>query len=145
MRCELGHSTLVERALAPAMPPPVDFPFTLRLNADILASAGSSSMAAVCGGALALVDAGVPMRALVVGVSVGLLREDRWGGAAAAGGGGGGEGGLQRQQAAPFGRYELLTDLLGMEDQLGDMDFKVAGARKHVWGGRWWQWWCARV
>lgn len=63
----MGHSDLVERALLPVLPPPEEFPFSLRLNADTLASAGSSSMAAVCGGALALTDAGVPLQALVAG------------------------------------------------------------------------------
>eukprot|EP00887_Chlorella_sp_A99_P006254 scaffold3.g6254.t1 len=130
LRRELGHSALVERALAPALPSVADFPFTLRLNADTLSSSGSSSMAAVCGGALALVDAGVPLSALVAGVSVGLLR----GGGAAAGGAAGAAGGGRAGAAAPaeeWGRYELLVDLLGMEDQLGDMDLKLAGGWQH--------------
>ena len=129
----MGHSELAERALLPVIPSLEDFPFSLRLNADTLASAGSSSMAAVCGGSLALWDAGVPLKGLVAGVAVGLLSESGWSGEA-------------RQlpaapveavgaAAPPLGRYELLTDILGMEDQLGDMDLKVAGG----WGGvGWW-------
>ncbi|KAL4458391.1 hypothetical protein ABPG75_013256 [Micractinium tetrahymenae] len=129
VRREMGHSELAERALLPVLPDEGAFPFSLRLNADTLASSGSSSMAAVCGGSLALADAGVPLKALVAGVSVGLMTDSSWSGAA-------------RElppspvaapaQAAPVGRYELLTDLLGMEDQLGDMDLKVAGTRRGI-------------
>ena len=133
MRRELGHSALVERSLLPVMPAAADFPFTLRLNADTLASSGSSSMAAVCGGSLALMDSGVPLRALVAGVSVGLLREAGWSGASGEAGVDPAGGGVE--PAGEFGRYELLTDLLGLEDMAGDMDFKIAGGA----GGGLWQ------
>ncbi|EFN54220.1 hypothetical protein CHLNCDRAFT_36088 [Chlorella variabilis] len=110
MRREMGHSDLAERALLPVIPDMQAFPFSLRLNAETLASAGSSSMAAVCGGALALADAGVPLKALVAGVTVGLLTESSWG-----------------------GELRLLSSVaLGMEDQLGDMDLKVAGTSQGI-------------
>ena len=130
----MGHSELAERALLPVIPDPDAFPFCLRLNAETLASAGSSSMAAVCGGSLALADAGVPLKALVAGVSVGLLTEGAWSGEARALGAApvqevGGEA------TGAVGRYELLTDQLGMEDQLGDMDLKVAGGWVCGWSG----------
>lgn len=132
-RREAGHSSLVERAMLPVLPSAAEFPFPLRLNADTLASNGSSSLAAVCGGSLALADAGVPLRSLVAGVSVGLMTEHCWDGtarevggqAAAAPSGGTGE-------VREWGRYELLTDLMGLEDSLGDMDFKVAGSRAGI-------------
>ncbi|KAL4429595.1 hypothetical protein ABPG77_008644 [Micractinium sp. CCAP 211/92] len=129
LRREMGHSELAERALLPVLPDDAAFPFSLRLNADTLASSGSSSMAAVCGGSLALADAGVPLKALVAGVTVGLVTDSAWDGAArklppasAA----------APAESAPVGRYELLTDQLGMEDQLGDMDLKVAGGRRGI-------------
>ncbi len=100
-RREIGHGTLAERALQPLLPQYEDFPYTLRVVSEILESNGSSSMATVCAGALALMDAGVPIKAPCAGVAMGLVKEDA--------------------------RVAVLTDILGSEDHLGDMDFKVAG------------------
>ncbi|HLA90349.1 MAG TPA: polyribonucleotide nucleotidyltransferase [Gemmatimonadaceae bacterium] len=100
-RREIGHGNLAERALQAVLPAFEEFPYTIRIVSDILESNGSSSMASVCGGSLALFDAGVPMRAAVAGVAMGLIKEGD--------------------------RYAILTDILGTEDHLGDMDFKVAG------------------
>ncbi|HEX6536283.1 MAG TPA: polyribonucleotide nucleotidyltransferase [Gemmatimonadaceae bacterium] len=100
-RREIGHGNLAERALQALLPPFEEFPYTIRIVSDILESNGSSSMASVCGGSLALFDAGVPFRAPVAGVAMGLIKEGD--------------------------RYAILTDILGTEDHLGDMDFKVAG------------------
>ncbi len=100
-RREIGHGHLAERALQGVLPAFEDFPYTIRIVSDVLESNGSSSMASVCGGSLALFDAGVPMRAAVAGVAMGLIQEG--------------------------GRHVVLTDILGTEDHLGDMDFKVAG------------------
>jgi polyribonucleotide nucleotidyltransferase len=100
-RREIGHGLLAERALQSLLPAYDDFPYTIRIVSDILESNGSSSMATVCGGSLALMDAGVPLRAPCAGVAMGLIMEG--------------------EQVA------VLTDILGMEDALGDMDFKVAG------------------
>jgi polyribonucleotide nucleotidyltransferase len=100
-RREIGHGNLAERALQGVLPPYEEFPYTIRLVSDILESNGSSSMASVCGGSLSLFDAGVPVRAAVAGVAMGLIKEGD--------------------------RYAILTDILGTEDHLGDMDFKVAG------------------
>ncbi len=100
-RREIGHGNLAERALQGVLPAFEEFPYTIRIVSDILESNGSSSMASVCGGSLALFDAGVPMRAAVAGVAMGLIKEGK--------------------------RYAILTDILGTEDHLGDMDFKVAG------------------
>jgi len=105
-RREIGHGFLAERALLPVLPSKEEFPYTLRVVSDILESNGSSSMATVCGGSLALMDAGVPMRAAVGGVAMGLVMEGE--------------------------QYAILTDIIGLEDHLGDMDFKVAGTRKGV-------------
>ena len=105
-RREIGHGHLAERALAPLLPPYEEFPYTIRIVSDILESNGSSSMATVCSGSLALMDAGVPIRAACAGVAMGLIKEGD--------------------------RVAILTDILGMEDALGDMDFKVAGTRKGV-------------
>jgi polyribonucleotide nucleotidyltransferase len=107
-RREIGHGALAERSLEAVLPSPEDFPYTIRLVSDILESNGSSSMATVCGGSLALMDAGVPITGAVAGVSIGLVEEG--------------------------GRYKLLTDIVGEEDHFGDMDFKVAGTRKGVTG-----------
>ncbi|HEY6138330.1 MAG TPA: polyribonucleotide nucleotidyltransferase, partial [Thermoanaerobaculia bacterium] len=106
-RREIGHGNLARRALQPLLPPESDFAYTIRIVSDILESNGSSSMASVCGGSLALMQAGVPMRAAVAGVAMGLVS---------------GEG------KAPA----ILTDIAGMEDHEGDMDFKVAGTRKGI-------------
>jgi len=102
-RREIGHGALAERALAPVMPYPEEFPYVVRLVSDILESNGSSSMATVCGGTLALMDAGVPLRAPVAGIAIGLI-EDSQG-----------------------SQWKVLTDIAGIEDFLGDMDFKAAG------------------
>ena len=107
-RREIGHGALAERSLLATLPPVEDFPYTIRIVSDILESNGSSSMASVCGGTLALMDAGVPISAPVAGISVGMVEEK--------------------------GKYELLTDILGEEDHFGDMDFKVAGTRKGITG-----------
>jgi polyribonucleotide nucleotidyltransferase len=105
-RREVGHGSLAERALQALLPPYDGFPYTIRVVSDILESNGSSSMATVCGGSLALMDAGVPMKAPCAGVAMGLIKEG--------------------DQVA------VLTDILGAEDHLGDMDFKVAGTRDGV-------------
>src|SRR5207245_1868234 len=105
-RREVGHGALAERALQALLPPYDQFPYTLRIVSDILESNGSSSMATVCGGSLALFDAGVPMTAACAGVAMGLIKESD--------------------------RVAVLTDILGTEDALGDMDFKVAGTRQGV-------------
>jgi polyribonucleotide nucleotidyltransferase len=106
-RREIGHGALAERSLEAILPGPEDFPYTIRVVSDILESNGSSSMASVCGGSLALMDAGVPVIGAVSGISIGLVME-------------------------PDGRYKLLADIIGEEDHFGDMDFKVAGTRKGV-------------
>ncbi|UCF80492.1 MAG: polyribonucleotide nucleotidyltransferase [Acidobacteriota bacterium] len=104
-RREIGHGVLAERALRAVAPTELDFPYTLRVVSDILESNGSSSMATVCGGSLALMEAGVPVSAAVAGIAMGLVKE----------GDGEGDG------------YAILTDIAGYEDHYGDMDFKVAG------------------
>ncbi len=100
-RREIGHGRLAKRALVAALPSPEDFSYSVRLVSEITESNGSSSMASVCGGCLALMDAGVPMKAHVAGIAMGLIKEG--------------------------GKFAVLTDILGDEDHLGDMDFKVAG------------------
>jgi polyribonucleotide nucleotidyltransferase len=100
-RREIGHGRLAKRALVACLPSKEDFPYTLRVVSEITESNGSSSMASVCGGCLALMDAGVPMKAHVAGIAMGLIKEGN--------------------------RFAVLTDILGDEDHLGDMDFKVAG------------------
>jgi polyribonucleotide nucleotidyltransferase len=100
-RREIGHGALAERALVPVIPPADEFPYTLRLVSEVLSSNGSSSMASVCGSTLALMDTGVPIKAPVTGVAMGLVKEGD--------------------------EYVVLTDIQGAEDHLGDMDFKVAG------------------
>jgi polyribonucleotide nucleotidyltransferase len=106
-RRDIGHGALAERALIPVIPPESEFPYTLRLVSEVLSSNGSTSMASVCGSTLALMDTGVPIKAPVAGVAMGLIK---------------GEG----------DQYTVLTDILGMEDHLGDMDFKVAGTPKGI-------------
>ncbi|MEJ2262047.1 MAG: polyribonucleotide nucleotidyltransferase [Anaerolineales bacterium] len=106
-RRDIGHGALAERALLPMIPPEDEFPYTLRLVSEVLSSNGSSSMASVCGSTLALMDTGVPIKAPVAGVAMGLVLGDD-------------------------GRYAIMTDILGMEDHLGDMDFKVAGTTKGI-------------
>ncbi len=105
-RREVGHGALAERALRPVIPTKEEFPYTLRLVSDILESNGSSSMATVCGGTLALMDAGVPIKRPVAGIAMGLIKEGD--------------------------RVTVLSDILGLEDHLGDMDFKVTGTRDGV-------------
>ncbi len=105
-RREVGHGALAERALIPVLPPEAKFPYTLRLVSEVLSSNGSSSMASVCGSTLALMDTGVPIKAPVAGVAMGLIKEGE--------------------------KYSILTDILGSEDHLGDMDFKVAGTAEGI-------------
>src|SRR5688500_14974047 len=105
-RREVGHGALAERALQPLLPQYEDFPYTLRVVSEVLESNGSSSMATVCGGSLALMDAGVPMKAACAGVAMGLIKEGD--------------------------KVAILTDILGTEDHLGDMDFKVAGTERGI-------------
>ena len=105
-RREIGHGRLARRAVSAVLPPQDTFPYTLRVVSEITESNGSSSMASVCGASLALMDAGVPLKAPVAGVAMGLVKEGN--------------------------RYAVLTDILGDEDHLGDMDFKVAGTARGV-------------
>jgi polyribonucleotide nucleotidyltransferase len=105
-RREIGHGALAERALTPVLPSVEEFPYTLRIVSEILESNGSSSMASVCGGSLSLMDAGVPVKAGVAGIAMGLILEGE--------------------------RFAVLSDILGDEDHLGDMDFKVAGTREGI-------------
>lgn len=105
-RRDVGHGALAERALRPVIPPETEFPYTLRLVSEVLSSNGSSSMASVCGSTLALMDTGVPIKAPVAGVAMGLIKEGE--------------------------RFAILTDILGAEDHLGDMDFKVAGTDRGI-------------
>lgn len=107
-RREIGHGALAKRSLYAMLPSEEDFPYTIRVVSDILESNGSSSMASVCGGTLALFDAGVPMKKPVAGIAMGLIKEGD--------------------------RYAILTDIMGMEDHLGDMDFKVSGTPEGVTG-----------
>ncbi|OPL12406.1 MAG: polyribonucleotide nucleotidyltransferase [delta proteobacterium MLS_D] len=105
-RREIGHGVLARRALVPVMPSPEEFPYTIRIVSEILSSNGSSSMATVCGGSLSLLDGGVPIRSVVAGIAMGLLKEGD--------------------------TVAILSDILGDEDHAGDMDFKVCGTRKGV-------------
>jgi polyribonucleotide nucleotidyltransferase len=105
-RREIGHGNLAERALQAVLPSPEKFPYTIRLVSDIMESNGSSSMASVCGGTLALMDAGVPIKHPVAGISIGMVHDGD--------------------------RYALITDILGEEDHFGDMDFKVAGTQMGI-------------
>jgi polyribonucleotide nucleotidyltransferase len=105
-RREIGHGRLAKRALMAVLPSKEDFPYTMRVVSEITESNGSSSMASVCGGCLSLMDAGVPMKAHVAGIAMGLIKDG--------------------------GRFAVLTDILGDEDHLGDMDFKVAGTTNGI-------------
>src|SRR5579862_7319036 len=105
-RREIGHGLLAERALLPVIPKEEEFPYTLRLVSEVLSSNGSTSMASVCGSSLSLMDAGVPIKAPVAGIAMGLVYAE--------------------------GKYTTLTDILGAEDAFGDMDFKVAGTAEFV-------------
>ena len=106
-RREIGHGALAERALMNLLPPETDFPYAMRLVSDILESNGSSSMATVCGGSLAMMDAGVPLKSACAGIAMGLVVGDG-------------------------GKYSIMTDIAGAEDHYGDMDFKVAGTRSGI-------------
>ena len=105
-RREIGHGALARKALVPVLPSPEEFPYTIRIVSDILSSNGSSSMATVCGGILALMDAGVPVKDIVAGIAMGLLKEGD--------------------------NVVILSDILGDEDHAGDMDFKVCGTEKGI-------------
>ncbi len=105
-RREIGHGALAERALEPVIPSEDEFPYTLRLVSEVLSSNGSTSMASVCGSTLALMDTGVPIKAPVAGIAMGLIKEGE--------------------------KYAILTDIQGLEDHLGDMDFKVAGTAEGI-------------
>jgi polyribonucleotide nucleotidyltransferase len=105
-RREIGHGALAERALIGVVPEEKEFPYTIRVVSDILESNGSSSMATVCGGTLALMDAGVPIKAPLAGIAMGLVKEGE--------------------------KYAILTDIAGSEDHYGDMDFKVAGSKAGI-------------
>jgi polyribonucleotide nucleotidyltransferase len=107
-RREVGHGALAERALLPVLPAEESFPYTIRVVSDILESNGSSSMASVCGGTLSMWDAGVPLRAPVAGVAMGLIMDEK------------------------TGKYAVLSDIAGAEDHYGDMDFKVTGTSKGI-------------
>ena len=107
-RREIGHGALAERALVPVIPPVEEFPYAIRVVNDILSSNGSSSMASVCGSTMALMDAGVPIKAPVAGVAMGLIKNQE------------------------TGEFRVMTDIQGLEDFLGDMDFKVAGTKKGI-------------
>ncbi|MQM07727.1 hypothetical protein Taro_040567 [Colocasia esculenta] len=112
-RREVGHGTLAEKALLAVLPPEDDFPYTVRVNSEVMASDGSTSMASVCGGSMALMDAGIPLREHVAGLSVGLVSD-------------------VDPLTGDIRDYRMLTDILGLEDHLGDMDFKIAGTRKGI-------------
>jgi len=105
-RREIGHGNLAERAIEPVIPSETNFPYTIRIVSDILESNGSSSMATVCGSSLSLMDAGVPIKSPVAGIAMGLVKEGE--------------------------KYAILTDILGAEDHLGDMDFKVTGTAEGI-------------
>ncbi|MCK4262185.1 polyribonucleotide nucleotidyltransferase, partial [bacterium] len=105
-RREIGHGALAERALRPVLPPSESFPYTIRIVSDILESNGSSSMATVCGASLCLMDAGTPIKAPVAGIAMGLVKEGE--------------------------KVMLLTDIAGLEDYFGDMDFKISGTREGI-------------
>ena len=113
-RREIGHGNLARRSLAPMVPPMSEFPYTVRVVSEILESNGSSSQASTCGGCLALLAAGVPMKKMVAGIAMGLITEP--------------------SGDNPYGRYQILSDILGEEDHLGDMDFKVAGTKDGITG-----------
>src|SRR5207245_4201136 len=105
-RRDIGHGALAERALVPLIPSQEEFPYTIRVVSDILESNGSSSMASVCGSSLSLMDAGVPIKRAVAGIAMGLIKEGD--------------------------DYIVLSDIAGVEDHLGDMDFKVAGTENGI-------------
>lgn len=113
-RREIGHGALAERSIAPLLPDEQEFPYAIRVSSEIMESNGSTSMASVCAGCLSLMDAGVPIRAHVAGISVGLVTE--------------------YDTSGKLTRHQILTDILGSEDHFGDMDCKIAGTRKGITG-----------
>ncbi len=113
-RREIGHGNLARRSLAAMVPPASEFPYTVRVVSEIMESNGSSSQASTCGGCLAMLAAGVPMKKMVAGIAMGLITE--------------------AEGDNPYGRYKILSDILGEEDHLGDMDFKVAGTKDGITG-----------
>ena len=113
-RREIGHGALAERSLEPVIPSPEDFRYAIRISSEVMESNGSTSMASVCGGMLALMDAGVPVKTPVAGISVGLVTEN--------------------DESGTIKRYNLLTDIIGSEDHFGDMDFKLCGTENGVTG-----------
>ena len=112
-RREIGHGALAERSIAPVIPSEQEFPYAIRVSSEIMESNGSTSMASVCGGVLALLDAGVPLKSPVAGISVGLVTEF---------------------EADTLKRYTLLSDIIGSEDHFGDMDFKICGTHQGITG-----------
>jgi len=112
-RREIGHGALAERSIAPVIPSTEDFPYAIRISSEVCESNGSTSMASVCGGVLALMDAGVPIKTPVAGISVGLVTEF---------------------EGDTLKRYTTLADIIGSEDHFGDMDFKLCGTREGVTG-----------
>ena len=113
-RREIGHGNLARRSLAAMVPPVSEFPYTVRVVSEIMESNGSSSQASTCGGCLAMLAAGVPMKKMVAGIAMGLITEG--------------------DESNPYKRYQILSDILGEEDHLGDMDFKVAGTKDGITG-----------
>ncbi len=113
-RREIGHGNLARRSLAAMVPSVEDFPYTVRVVSEIMESNGSSSQASTCGGCLAMLAAGVPMKKMVAGIAMGLITEAKG--------------------DDPYGNYQILSDILGEEDHLGDMDFKVAGTKDGITG-----------
>jgi polyribonucleotide nucleotidyltransferase len=113
-RREIGHGNLARRSLAAMVPSREEFPYTIRVVSEIMESNGSSSQASTCGGTLCMLAAGVPMKKMVAGIAMGLITEP--------------------EGDNPYGRYKILSDILGEEDHLGDMDFKVAGTKDGITG-----------
>lgn len=113
-RREIGHGALAERALEPMIPSKEDFPYTIRIVSEVLSSNGSSSMASACGSTLALMDAGVPIKAMVSGIAMGIIISPK------------------REARSVKPEYKVLTDIQGLEDHFGDMDFKVAGTENGI-------------
>lgn len=113
-RREIGHGNLAERSLLPAIPSEDEFPYAIRVVSEVMGSNGSTSMASICGGCLALMDAGVPVSAMIAGISAGLVTE--------------------MNNEGEITKYKVLTDIIGAEDHFGDMDFKIAGSRDGITG-----------
>jgi len=113
-RREVGHGALAERSLLPALPSEEEFPYSIRVVSEIMGSNGSTSMASICGGCLSMMDAGVPVSAMIAGISAGLVTE--------------------QADDGSITKYKILTDIIGAEDHFGDMDFKIAGSREGITG-----------